>query len=59
VLTVPANDWVKPLHDRMPTILSEGQFGAWLDPRESRVEKFLPLLASYLAERMEMWPVSG
>jgi putative SOS response-associated peptidase YedK len=58
VLTVPANDLVKPLHDRMPAIISEGQFGAWLDPKESRPAKLLPLLAPYPVERMESWPVS-
>lgn len=42
----------------MPAILSEAQFGAWLDPKESRAEKLLPLLTSYPPERMAMWPVS-
>lgn len=58
VLTVPANDLVKPLHDRMPAIVSEGHFGAWLDPKESRPAKLLPLLDPYPVERMESWPVS-
>jgi putative SOS response-associated peptidase YedK len=58
VLTVPANDLVKPLHDRMPAIVSEGQFLAWLDPKESRPAKLLPLLQTYPVERMESWPVS-
>jgi putative SOS response-associated peptidase YedK len=58
MLTVPANDLVKPLHDRMPAIVSEGHFGAWLDPKESRAAKLLPLLAAYPVERMEKWAVS-
>jgi putative SOS response-associated peptidase YedK len=58
VLTVPANDLVKPLHDRMPAIVPEGQFLAWLDPKESRPAKLLPLLQTYPAERMESWAVS-
>jgi putative SOS response-associated peptidase YedK len=41
----------------MPAILSQGYFGAWLDPTESRAEKLLPLLASYAVERMRMWLV--
>jgi hypothetical protein len=57
VLTVPANDFAKPLHDRMPAILGEEHFGAWLDPKESHAEKLLPLLTSYPVERMEMWLV--
>lgn len=58
VLTVPANDLVKPLHERMPAIISEGQFGAWLDPNESRPSRLLPLLQPYPNERMEKWAVS-
>jgi putative SOS response-associated peptidase YedK len=57
VLTVPANDLIRPLHDRMPAILDEGRFAAWLDPKETRPAKLLPLLTPCPAERMEMWPV--
>jgi putative SOS response-associated peptidase YedK len=58
VLTVPANDLIKPLHDRMPAIVPQERFAAWLDPKESRPAKLLPLLTPYPTERMEMWPVS-
>jgi putative SOS response-associated peptidase YedK len=58
VLTVAANELVRPLHDRMPAIVAEGHFGLWLDPKEHRAEKLLPLLVSYPADRMESWPVS-
>jgi putative SOS response-associated peptidase YedK len=59
VLTVPANDLVRPLHDRMPAIVEEGRFGAWLDPNEARPAKLLPLLTPYPVERMETWAVSA
>ncbi|HJZ57906.1 MAG TPA: SOS response-associated peptidase [Gemmataceae bacterium] len=59
VLTTPANELVRPLHDRMPAIVAEGHFGLWLDPKEHRPEKLRPLLTPYPAERMESWPVSG
>jgi putative SOS response-associated peptidase YedK len=58
LLTVPANDLIKPLHERMPAIVPPDHFTAWLDPKESRPAKVLPLLAPYPIERMEMWPVS-
>ena len=58
VLTVPANDLVKPMRDRMPAIVSEGRFAAWLNPKETRAEKLLPLLEPYPVERMEKWAVS-
>lgn len=58
VLTTRANDLVKPLHDRMPAIVAEEHFAAWLDPDETRPGKLLPLLVPYPAERMESWAVS-
>lgn len=58
VLTVPANELVKPLHDRMPAIVTEDHFAEWLDPKESRPAKLLPLLRSYPVEQMERWAVS-
>ena len=35
-----------------------GHFGLWLDPKEHRPEKLLPLITPYPANRMECWPVS-
>jgi putative SOS response-associated peptidase YedK len=32
ILTTEANDRVRPVHDRMPVILSPADYGAWLDP---------------------------
>lgn len=58
VLTTSANELVRPLHDRMPAIIPDVQFAAWLDPQEARPEKLLPLLVPFPAERMESWPVS-
>jgi putative SOS response-associated peptidase YedK len=57
VLTVPANELIQPLHDRMPAILTPDQFAVWLDPHEHRIDRLLPLLNSYSAEQMECWPV--
>ncbi|MBP3956935.1 SOS response-associated peptidase [Gemmata sp. G18] len=58
VLTVPANELVKPLHERMAAILPEEHFAAWLDPKETRPANLLPLLVPCPASRMESWPVS-
>ena len=58
ILTVPANDLVQPLHDRMPAILEKEQFAAWLDPAETDGEHLLPMLLPFPAARMESWPVS-
>jgi len=34
ILTTAANATVRPLHDRMPAILSPCSYAAWLDPRQ-------------------------
>ncbi len=33
ILTVPANDLVRPIHDRMPLILAPQEYEEWLRPR--------------------------
>ena len=54
VITVPSNELVGQIHDRMPAILRPEQYDRWLgddpDPRD--------LLQSYPAELMRMWPIS-
>ena len=32
IITGPPNELVKPVHDRMPVVLDESAYGAWLDP---------------------------
>ena len=43
ILTVPAGDAVRPVHDRMPFILPETSCGDWLGGEE----RYVPLLASW------------
>ena len=54
VITVPANDLVGQIHDRMPLILPKSAYERWLgaapDPSD--------LLTPFPAELMVMWPVS-
>lgn len=54
VITVPANELVASIHDRMPVILAPADYDRWLgiepDPRD--------LLKSFPADLMRMWPVS-
>jgi putative SOS response-associated peptidase YedK len=54
VITVPSNELVGQIHDRMPAILRPEQCDRWLgdeaDPRD--------LLQCYPAELMRMWPIS-
>jgi putative SOS response-associated peptidase YedK len=54
IITVPANDLVQQIHDRMPLILPKSAYERWLgeepDPHD--------LLTPFPAELMVIWPVS-
>jgi putative SOS response-associated peptidase YedK len=55
IITVPANELVSQIHDRMPLILPKSAYERWLgvepDPHE--------LLVPFSAEPMVMWPISA
>ena len=54
IITVPSNELVGQIHNRMPAILEPGSYERWLslepDPHD--------LLISYPSEPMTMWPIS-
>ena len=54
IQTVPPNDLVAQIHDRMPAILRPEHYDRWLgeepDPRD--------VLQPFPAELMRMWPIS-
>ena len=54
IITVPSNELVGQIHDRMPAILEPGGYDRWLglepDPHD--------LLITYPSEPMTMWPIS-
>jgi putative SOS response-associated peptidase YedK len=57
IITTEANELVKPIHDRMPVILSPEGEELWLDGHESQ-EDLLSLLKPYDAHQMKAYPVS-
>jgi putative SOS response-associated peptidase YedK len=57
IITTEANELVKPIHDRMPIILSPEAEELWLDEHESQ-EGLLSLLAPYNGDEMKAYPVS-
>jgi putative SOS response-associated peptidase YedK len=54
IITVPSNELVAKIHDRMPAILEPSGYDRWLgiepDPHD--------LLIAYPSEPMTMWPIS-
>jgi putative SOS response-associated peptidase YedK len=57
LLTTAANELVRPVHDRMPVILPERHWAAWLDPQVQGAAAVVPLLWSYPAEAMRAYTV--
>jgi putative SOS response-associated peptidase YedK len=57
IITTEANEMVKPIHDRMPVILSKEGEELWLDEHESQ-DDLLSLLKPYTADEMKAYAVS-
>jgi len=55
IVTVPANEAMAAVHDRMPLILAPENYDAWLAPGQSRPAE---LLQPYPSERLRLYPVS-
>ncbi len=58
IITMPANDVMKPIHERMPVILEEKNEDAWLDPAVWDPKVLRPLLTPYPSELIDFYPVS-
>jgi putative SOS response-associated peptidase YedK len=57
IITAPAVDPVSQIHDRMPIILDEGAYDAWLDPGKSSPVEAKVLLAQNLNGTLEFYRV--
>ena len=55
IIVTDANDFMKPLHHRMPVILDPAEFDAWLDPTQSDGRA---LLRPCPNDWLEAYPVS-
>jgi putative SOS response-associated peptidase YedK len=58
LITTDANELQAEIHDRMPVILDEADYDAWLDPSQQDRETLERLLVPFPAERMTARPVS-
>jgi len=55
IITCPANDLIRPIHDRMPVIIAPIQYDRWLSPLDPDPRD---LLVPFPSEPMRMWPIS-
>jgi putative SOS response-associated peptidase YedK len=58
IITCEANSFMKPIHDRMPIILSEKAEALWLDSELKDPTKLKEVLVPYPAKEMKDYPVS-
>ena len=58
ILTTTPNELLRDVHDRMPAILSERDYAAWLDARPADSHRLTDLLIPFEAELMRRYPVS-
>ncbi|MDA7859433.1 SOS response-associated peptidase [bacterium] len=58
VLTTSANDFMAPMHDRMPVFLEPDQFERWLDKSNPLAEPTQPMMSPLRTDSLQAYPVS-
>ena len=58
LLTTEPNDFLRPVHNRMPVILKPEAYQLWLDPEVQQPDQIQPLLRPYPAQDMNAYSVS-
>ncbi len=58
IITTDANEFMAPIHNRMPVILHKQDYDQWLEPKEVRAESLLLLLKPFEADQMTAYEVS-
>ena len=58
IITTAANELMRPIHDRMPVILTPEAEELWLDEHETNKSLLLDLLKPYDAQAMKAYPIS-
>ena len=56
IITTPANDLLRPVHDRMPMIVAPRDYERWLDSANAEIGD---LIAPYPSSEMSYYPVSA
>ena len=59
IITVPANNFMSDIHDRMPAIVRREDEDSWLNPMEVNNETLLRILKPYDDAQMKAHPVSS
>ena len=57
IITTDANEVIAPLYDRMPVILAEATWAAWLGEIQADPDELQAMLTPSPPEQLQMWPV--
>lgn len=57
IITTPANELLRPLHDRMPALLPTDRWPAWLGETVATAPELKAMLKPYPDSAMAFWPV--
>jgi len=58
ILTTEPNELIRPIHNRMPVIVSAEHYDRWLDPAQEKTEGLMELLRPYPPGELELYPVA-
>jgi len=58
IVVTDANALMRPIHERMPLIVSAADYSRWLDTELAEAEEIAGLLAPFPAEHMLAYPIS-
>ena len=58
IIVMPANEVMKPLHERMPAIIAPAHYDLWLDPRITDKAEIMGYLNSAPANQLMTYPIS-
>jgi putative SOS response-associated peptidase YedK len=59
IVTTEPNALIAAIHDRMPVILDEADWGKWLGEEKASEGELIALLRPCPVERLKLWPVSA
>ena len=58
IIVMPANDVMKPLHERMPAIIAPAHYDLWMDPRVTDKADIMGYLNSTPSSQLVTYPIS-
>ena len=58
IIVMPANEVMRPLHDRMPAIIAPAHYDLWLDPKITDKDEIMGYINSAPSTSLVTYPVS-